>query len=149
MKFNSHALHSALYLIYYLVSKFDGMIYWPSLLLTLSILFFYLFICLFLLFLREQILFFGTIAIIFFIWFNIFRNKGWSWMDLYLCKSSILIFRSIINNMIVLLFMLSIVVIWWSWLNFLKCWCGITAIIFWVGSYYWLLIFVINQVVFL
>ena len=123
------------------------MINWTSFLLYLTSLFLFL-LCLFFLFLRKQILFLWAIAIIFFIWLNIFRNKRWSWMNLYLSKSSFLIIRSIINDMIILLLMLPIVIIWWSWLDFLKSWCGVTAVIFWICSYDRLLIFIGIAVVF-
>ena len=123
------------------------MIYWSCFFVYLTILFLYFF--LFLLFFRKQIFLFRTIAIIFFIRFNIFGNKSRSWMNLYLRKSSFLVIRGIIYDMIVLLFMLSVVIIWWSWLDFLKGWCGITAVIFWICSYDWLLIFIAITVVFL
>lgn len=63
-------------------------------------------------------------------------------MNLYLCKSSILILCRIVNDMIILLFMLSIVFIRWSWIHFLKSWSWLAAIIFWICSNYWLLVFV-------
>ena len=123
------------------------MIYWSSFFVYLTILFLYFF--LFLLFLRKQIFFFRTIAIIFFIRFNIFGYKSRSRMNLYLRESSFLVIRGIIDDMIVLLFMLSVVIIWWSWLDFLESRCGITAVILWICSYDWLLIFIAITVVFL
>lgn len=132
MKLDSNSFHSALDFIYYFICKFDRMINWSCFFVYLTILFLYFF--LFLLFLWKQIFFFWTIAIIFFIRFNIFGNKSRSRMNLYLRESSFLIIRGIIDDMIVLLFMLSVVIIWWSWLDFLKSRCGITAVIFWICS---------------
>ena len=123
------------------------MINWSCFFVYLTILFLYFF--LFFLFLRKQIFFFRTIAIIFFIRFNIFGNKSRSRMNLYLRESSFLIIRGIIDDMIVLLFMLSVIILWWSWLDFLESWCWITAVIFWICSYDWLLIFIAITVVFL
>jgi hypothetical protein len=146
MKLDSNPFHSTLDFINQFVGEFNRMINWST--------FFFLFrkwlFCIFLLFLflRKQILLFWTKAIIFFIWFNLFRGKRWSRMNLYLSNTSFLIFWRVINYMIIL-FMLSIVIIWWPWINFLKSWSRFTAIILWISSYYWLLIFKIIAAVIL